>query len=214
LYSQRSSGRCADELSINRNSITMASVNPSSEHRLKLRIRHLFYALTLVAGCLAFPFEAFWGLQVVSFCLFLANMIALFWLLLDGGRRMPRPVKLAVTMAYFIGPIAVVCWVISVGWNLQYDSPSRGTIVLSEHAIGKLFSSQAPQRSGWSISRSTSKVVRLSPGGASLTPSYEPILETHQYFPFIVPVALSGLLLLLNHSSTIQLTLGCFGRKL
>ena len=192
----------------------MTPQNPTSEHRLRLRIRHLFYALTLVAGCLAFPFEAFWGLHVVTLGLFLANVIAFFWLLLDGGRPLPRPVQLAVTMAYYVGPIAIACWGISVGWKLQYESSSRGTIVLSEHAIGKLFSSQEPQRSGWSISRSKSNVVRLSPsGGWTVSPSYETYWETHQFFPFILPVALSGLLLLLKHSLIIQRTLGWIGRK-
>ncbi len=191
----------------------MASQNPSSEHRLRLRIRHLFYALTLVAGCLAFPFEAFWGLHVVSFCLFAANVIAFLWLVLDGGRPLPRPVHLAVTMAYYVGPIAVVCWAISVGWKLQYDSPSRGTIVLSEHAIGKLYASPAPQRSGWTISRSKSNMIRVSPSGGG-GKAFQGDWETHQFFPFILPVALSGLLLLFNHSLIIQRTLGCIGRKL
>jgi hypothetical protein len=169
----------------------------------------------LVAGCLAFPFEAYWGLHVVSFCLFAANVIAFLWLALDGGRPLPRPVQLAVTMAYYVGPIAVVCWGISVGWKLQYDSPTRGTIVLNEHAIGKLYSSPSQQKSGWKISRSKSNVVRLNlSGGYSLSPGFEPNWETHQFFPLILPVALSGLLLLLTHSLIIQRMLGCIGRKL
>lgn len=193
----------------------MASQHPSSEQSLTLRIRHLFYALTMVAGCLAFPFEAFWALHVVSFSLFLATGIAIVWLILDGGRPLPRPVQLAVTMAYYVGPIVVVCWGISVGWQLQYDSPLRGTIVLSEHSVGKLCSSHVPRTFGWSISRSKSNVVRLTPsGGGKRLPTYDRYWETHQYFPFLLPVALSGLLLLMNNSLIIQRTLGRIGRKL
>ena len=170
--------------------------------RPKVKLAQILYAMATVAFGLAFPFTAFWAIHAITLFLFLGNAVLILWLLAEGVPPFPRLARYAITVAHFTSIFASCCWIVSVGWKLQYEDPKTGIVVLHEHAIGILRNNSLNNRTGWSIARSQSNLVRLQPSGgwSQMGSSW----ESHQYLPLILPIALSASLLVLNYSTTCQ----------
>jgi hypothetical protein len=168
-------------------------------------------AIAIVAGALAFPYVAFWALQVSAILLLVGNAIALLWLIADRFVPFPWPVRYSTTLAHYTFALTLVCWPISAFFAVQYDDPKGGSIVLSEHSIGRLCSSQVPKDRGWSFSLSKSSRVRLQPSGGWT--GSEDNWESHYHFPFTIPFALSSLLLLTYYSATFKSIVRYIGKK-
>jgi hypothetical protein len=168
-------------------------------------------AITIVAGTLAFPYVAFWALQISAILLLVGNAIALLWLIADGFEPFPWPVRYSTMLAHYMFAFAFVCWPISAFFAVQYDDPKGGSIVLSEHSIGRLRSSQVSKDRGWSFSLSKSSRVRLQPSGGWSGSGGN--WESRYYFPFTIPFALSSFLLLTYYSATFKSIVRYIGKK-
>jgi hypothetical protein len=168
-------------------------------------------AIAIVAGALSFPFMAFWALQVAAILLLVGNTIALLWLIADGFTPFPWPVRYSAMLAHYMFAFTLVCWPTSAFFAIQFHDLKGGAIVLSEHSIGRLCSSDVSKDRGWSFSLSKSSRVRLhaSGGGSRSGDNW----ESHYYFPFTIPFALSSLLLLTCYSATFQSIVRYVGRK-
>jgi hypothetical protein len=175
------------------------------------RIIHLLIAIAIVAGALSFPYVAFWALQVAAILLFLGNAIALLWLIADGFAPFPLPVRYSTMLAHYIFAFTLGCWPTSAFFAIQYHDLKGGAIVLSEHSIGRIYSNDVSKDRGWSFSLSKSSRVRLHPSGGGSRSGDN--WESHYYFPFTIPFALSSLLLLTYYSATFQSIVRYIGQK-
>lgn len=175
------------------------------------RIIHLLITIAIVAGALSFPHVAFWALQIAAILLLIGVAIALLWLIADGFEPFPRPVRYSTMLAHYTFAITLVCWPVSAFVALQYNDLNGGSIVLSEHSIGRLRSSEGLKDRGWSFSLSKSSRVRLQPSGGWSGSGDK--WESHYYFPFSIPFALSSLLLLTYYSATFQSIVRHIGKK-
>lgn len=166
------------------------------------RIIHFLIAIAIVAGSLSFPYVAFWVLHLASVLLLVGNVVALLWLIADGLKPFPWPVRYSTTLSRYTFAFTLVYWTTSAFFVIQYRDSKGGSIVLSEHSIGLLRSSEVSKDRGWSFSLSKSSRVRLHPSGGWSRSGDN--WESHHYFPFMIPFALSSLLLLMNYSATFE----------
>lgn len=175
------------------------------------RIIHLLITNAVVAGALSFPFAAFWAFLIASILLLVGNAIAILWLIADGVEPFPWPVRYLTILAHYTFALTLVCWLMSAFFVIQHNDSSGGAIVVSEHSIGYLRSSVVSKDSRWSFALSKSERVRLVPsGGWSVSRNHR---ESHYYFPFSMPFALSSLLLLIHYSATFQSAVRYIGKK-
>jgi hypothetical protein len=179
--------------------------------QLTFRIIHLLIAIAIVAGSLSFPYVAFWALHLTAILLLVGNAVALLWLIADGFEPFPWPVRYSTTLAHYTLAFTLVCWTTSAFFAIQYRDSKGGSIVLSEHSVGRLRSSEVSKDRGWSITLSKSSRVRHHPSGGGSRSGDN--WELHYYFPFTIPSALSSLLLLTNYSATFQSIVRRIGKK-
>ncbi|XZE37117.1 hypothetical protein SH501x_002719 [Pirellulaceae bacterium SH501] len=62
---------------------------------------HFLIAIAIVAGSLSFPYVAFWVLHLASVLLLIGNAVALLWLIADGLKPFPWPVRYSTTLAHY-----------------------------------------------------------------------------------------------------------------